>query len=397
MRILQVVYFFPSVPNVADGVVQSAHETSLELARRGHEVTVYASNALDLKSRKRINPARSTMQVDGVSVHYFPFILKQGTIAVTPSMISILKRTIGKFDVVHVHSCISFQGFLASIFAKRHGVPCVVQAHGSVPRNQQRFLKSVYDRLFSFRMLKNASKVIALTPAETQQYVNIGIPKEKIETIPNGINLSNYRDLPTRGTFRKKFAISNNQKIVLYLGRIHKVKGLDILLEAFARVVAKLQDVKLVIAGPDDGYLEELERLIKALGIENHVHVVGPVYGIDKLTAYVDADVYVLPSRYETFPMSVLEAVACGTPVILSENCGVAEYFKDRVGLVVKPDSSHLKEALLEILQNHERRMFFRENCRDVIEDFSISQTVSMLEKIYDKLSYSNACGKLAS
>jgi len=243
-------------------------------------------------------------------------------------------------------------------------------------------------------MLKNASKVIALNPTEAQQYVNIGIPKDKIETIPNGINLSKYRDLPMRGSFRKRFAISNNEKIVLYLGRIHKVKGLDILAEAFASVVAMLQDVKLVIVGPDDGYLEELERLIKVLGIENNVHVVGPVYGLDKLAAYRDADVYVLPSRYETFPMSVLEAVACGTPVILSENCGVAGYFKDRVGLAVKPDSSHLKEALLEILQNRERRMFFRENCKEVVEDFSISQTVSMLEKVYDELSYSSASGK---
>jgi glycosyltransferase involved in cell wall biosynthesis len=222
----------------------------------------------------------------------------------------------------------------------------------------------------------------------------MGVPDEKIGVIPNGIDLSEYGNLPPRGAFKKKFFIRNDEKMILYLGRIHRVKGVDILVKAFANVAEKLTDVKLVIVGPDDGYLGELERLIKALKIENDVLIMGPLYGKDKLAAYIDTDVYVLPSRYETFPMSVLEAVACGSPVILSENCGVAGYFKDKVGLVVKPDSKHLEGALFEMLLNQERQEFFRENCKTVIEDFSISQTVSMLEKIYEELSPSSVSGK---
>jgi len=172
---------------------------------------------------------------------------------------------------------------------------------------------------------------------------------------------------------------------VLFLGRIHKIKGIDILVKAFAKLIDKLDGVRLVIVGPDDGYLGELEALIKALKIEDSVLISGPLYGRDKLEAYVDAYVYVLPSRYETFPMSILEAVACGTPLILTENCGIAEYFRDKAGLVVKTDSHSLQEALLEMLMDREKQKTFRENCKTVIQKFNISETVSKLEKVYEK------------
>ena len=135
--------------------------------------------------------------------------------------------------------------------------------------------------------------------------------------------------------------------------------------------------------GPDDGYLGELKALVKALRMEDKVLITGPLYGRSKLEAYVNADVYVLPSRYETFPMSVLEAIAWRTPVILTENCGIARYFNEKVGLVVKPDSSHIQEALFEMLLNRKRQSIFRGNCKTAIERFNISKTVSNLEEVY--------------
>lgn len=387
MRILQVAYVFPPQLNTADGITQSVHQISCELAKRGHEVVVYASNALDVHSSERISKVQSVTTINDVSVYYLPSVLRRGTLIVTPSIIPLLQKNLGKFDVMHVHSCLSFQGFLASLFARRNGVPYVLQAHGSVPRSQQRILKSFYDGLFSFYMLKNASKLIALTPMEAEQYKNIGMPEDKIEIIPNGIDMSYYADLPSKGSFKKKFSIKGNEKIVVYLGRIHRIKGIDILVEAFANVLKKLENIKLVVVGPDDGFLGELKHLIKALKIEDDVLMPGPLYGRDKLEAYVDADVYVLPSRYETFPMSVLEAVACGKPVILTEKCGVAEYFRNKVGLVIKPDSAQLEEALFELLLNQERRAIFEKNCKTVIKKFAISQIVSKLEKVYEELS----------
>ena len=99
----------------------------------------------------------------------------------------------------------------------------------------------------------------------------MGVPEEKIAIIPNGIDLSEYASLPPEGSFKKKFGIKEKEKIVLYLGRIHKIKGIDILVKAFANVIKKLDSVRLVVVGPDDGYLSELQALIKALRIEDNV------------------------------------------------------------------------------------------------------------------------------
>ena len=386
MNILQIAYVFPPFLNVADGITHAAYQISSELVKRGHEVVVYTSDALDVHSNARINEVGSATTINGVSVYYFRSMLKWGTLIVTPSIIPLLQENLNRFDVIHVHSCISFQGFLTSLFAKKNKATYVLQAHGSVPRSQQRTIKYFYDRLFSFHMLRSASRVIALSQTEAEQCRNIGIPDERIEIIPNGIDLSEYANLPPKGSFRKKFCIGHDEKIILYLGRIHKVKGIDILVEAFADVLEMLQGVKLVIIGPDDGYLGEIERLIRVLKIKDNVLMLGPLYGTDKLEAYIDADVYVLPSRYETFPMSVLEAVACGTPVILTENCSVKEYFRDKVGLVVDPDSENLSQALLEILLNKRKQNTFRASSKTVIKRFNISETVSELEKVYEQI-----------
>ncbi len=117
------------------------------------------------------------------------------------------------------------------------------------------------------------------------------------------------------------------------------------------------------------------------------MQIVGYLSGKDKLTAYVDADVYVLPSRYEIFGITVLESVACGTPIIITDVCGLADYFGDKVGMVVKADSiSQLQEALLEMLVNKKRREIYEENCKNALEKFSIYAIVLQIEKIYESL-----------
>lgn len=386
MRILLVIpYFYPAW--TYGGPIKVAYDVSRELVKRGHKVTVYTSNGNNSYSRidSRIK------EVDGIQVHYFRNVsaitAREMKLFITPSMIRTVKRDIQRFDIVHLHEYRSFQNVVAHRYARKYVVPYILQAHGSLPRimAKQR-LKLIYDVFFGYRLLRDASKVVALSQTEALQYRGMGVPEEKIEVIPNGIDLSEYGDLPPKGAFKKKFGIDDDEKIVLYLGRIHKIKGIDILVKAFAKVIEKLDDVRLVVVGPDDGYLGELEALTKALKIEDNVLISGPSYGKDKLEAYVDADVYVLPSRYETFPMTVLEAMACGTPIILSENCGISEVVRNKVGLVVKPNSNHLCEALLKMLLSQDGQNTFRENCKTVIEKFNILKTISELEKVYEEL-----------
>ena len=391
MRILHVTYIFPPIAEVADGITQVVYGLTRTLAKKGHDVTVYASDALGLHGKGRTEIGNSPAYIDGVKVRYFPYLLRYGTIFFTPSMFYSVRDEIKEFDVIHIHDARCLQCAITTYYAELFSIPIVFQPHGSFkspfPSGRLRkFSRLFIDTLYAEKVFEKASKIVALSQMEAEQYRGMGVSEEKIEVIPNGIDLSEYGDLPPKGAFKKKFGIDDDEKIVLYLGRIHRIKGIDILVKAFADIVKKLEEVKLVVVGPDDGYLGELEVLINALNMEDNMLISGPLYGRDKLEAYVDADVYVLPSRYEIWGMTVLEAVACGTPVILTENCGMAKYLRDKVGLVVKPDSNHLSEALLEILLNYKRRSIFRENCKAVIEKFNISNTVSELEKVYGEL-----------
>jgi len=183
--------------------------------------------------------------------------------------------------------------------------------------------------------------------------------------------------------------MDEEKKIILYLCRIHRTKGIDILVKAFANIVEKLDDVRLVVVGPDDGYLGELEALTKALKIEDKVLISGPLYGKDKLEAYVDAEVYVLPSRYEIWGMTVLEAYACGKPVIASKIDGLKNLVKnEETGLLFEPGNvEQLMKSMLLLLndQNKAEKIGLRGK-QLVKENFTIEKTVDKFEVVYREI-----------
>ncbi len=383
MDILQITPIMDP-DNLWTGPHSVVFDISKRLARKGHNVTVCTSDMVNIKTKiaassESVFDDFEIVRVKNVSSHLSNAI----GLLITPALNKFLSEHIQDYDLIHIHEYTTYQNIVVHKYAKKHGVPYILQAHGSIPRIGKRFRKWLYDITFGYNILQDASKVIALSRIEAEQYKRMGVPEEKIAIIPNGIDLLEYADLPPKGSFKKKFGIREDERIVLYLARIHKIKGVDILVRAFANVIKKLDDVRLVVVGPDDGYLGELETLIKALKMENNVLITGPLYGRDKLEAYVDADVYVLPSRYEIFGMTVLESVACGTPVILTENCGIAEHFRDKIGLVVSPDLNHMSEALFEMLINRKKQKVFRENCKTMIKKFDISDSISILEKAY--------------
>jgi len=384
MRILQVVpYFYPYA-----GPVEVAYGISKKLIERSHEVVMYTS---DVKNKySRID--NESENVNGMKIHYVRIlgasVARQMKLFITPEMISTVKEEIKNVDVIHLHEYRTFQNIVISHYAKKQGVPYVLQAHGSLPRIMaKQWLKWIYDVLFGYRLLRDASKVIALSRMEAEQYRGMGVPEEKIAVIPNGIDLSEYGDLPPKGYFKKRFDIDEDEKIALYLGRIHKIKGIDILVKAFAEVNEKLNDVRLVIVGPDDGYLSELKLMIKALKIENNVLIVGPLYGEEKLEAYIDADVYVLPSKYETFPIGLLEAYSCGKPVVASRVGGLKDLVVDeKTGLLVEPgDVKQLQRSMLYLLNNYNKAKEMSLKGRDIVrENFTIEKVVDRLERLYE-------------
>ncbi|MEM3389386.1 MAG: glycosyltransferase [Thermoproteota archaeon] len=360
------------------------------LSKKGHEVEVYTTNAYDQNSNFSLD--NRILNVDGIKVTYFPNWLRIDNLFIAPEMVTKLKKTGCSFDILHVHFGRQLYDAYSMFLRKRHKVPLVVQAHGSLPYiGKRRLLKMLYDFLIGQRIFSNASKLIALNQFEAEQYRRMGVPEEKIAIIPNGIDLSEYANLPPKGSFKSKHNIPGDKKIILYLGRIHRIKGIDFLIKAYAYLVKKIgcKDAILVIAGPDDGYLNEAKALAKSLSIGDSVMFTGPLYGRDKLEAYVDAEVYVLPSRYETFPMTVLEAYACGKPVIASNVGGLRELVVDgETGLLFKAGSiQQLSKKLYQVLHDDYETSEMGYRGRSFLEkNFMIEKIVFRLEKVYGEV-----------
>ncbi|MEM3713421.1 MAG: glycosyltransferase [Nitrososphaeria archaeon] len=359
MRILQIIPYFP--PAYAfGGPVKVAYQISKELINRGHEVVVYTTDAKDFHSRLKM----SSDNIKGIKVQYFRNIsltlARKLKLFITPQLISFERKEVKKFDVIHLHEYRTFQNIVICHHAREYGVPYILQAHGSLPRiGSWKKLKLIYDIFFGYKLLKNSSKVVALSRFEAEQYKAMGVPDEKIAIIPNGIDLSEYTNLPPKGFFKNKYNIPEEKKIILYLGRINKTKGIDFLIKAYAYLTKGIghKDTILVIVGPDDGYLNEAKALTKTLSTEDSVMFTGPLYSRDKLGAYIDAEFYVLPSRYETFPMAVLEAYACAKPVVASNLGGLKNLvLNGKTGLLFETGNfKQLAQNMLYLLNDKKK------------------------------------------
>lgn len=392
MKILHVVSYFPPAFGFG-GPVRVAYQLSKELSRLGHEIWVYTTNAKDFKTT--ITSGRQ-LKMDGFNVHRFKILsvnnFKLFKPFITPELITTAKNQIKNFDMIHLHEYRTFQNVVIHHYAKKYGIPYVLQAHGSLPRILTKIgLKKIYDISFGYKLLKDSSKVVAINDVEASQYLSMGVPKDKISILPNGIDVSEYANLPPKNLFKAKYNIEKNKKIVLYLGRIHQIKGIDLLVKAFSEVAKILDNVILVIVGPDEGFLASLKKLIKKLGISENVVITGPLFDKDKFMAYVDSYVYVLPSLYEIWGITALESIACGVPVIVSKTSGVAEVLNYDKELVVDSSSMSLKNALLKILLDDDYHAKFKKKHAPIIQKYNISNISLELEKMYSQIIEANS------
>lgn len=388
MKILQVISSFPPAYSYG-GPAKMAYDISKYLVKKGHEVTVYTTDVYDSKSK--LTYEEDPMIMDGVTVYHFKNIsnsLAKNNVPVAPMMASALSKHIKEFDIIHVNEYRTLQAKFVQYYAKKYGVPYILQPRGSIPVTSKCNQKKIFDELFGNDIIKYAAKIIATSKIESNQYRDV-FPEfnyNKVVHVPNPIDLEAYSKLHQKGKFKKKFNIDENENVVLFLSRIHERKGADLLIEAFSKLKERLNNVKLVIAGPDEGYLDDLKSIANRLNLEENVIFPGPLYEIDKINAYVDADVFVLPSkdRYESFGNVVLEALACGTPVVVTNVCGVTEWIND-LACVVEPDPSQIMNAILDILNNGTSNRKFSFSDKNVIIDkFGPSVITSQIENTYN-------------
>lgn len=385
MNILQVTLgFYPS--QGWGGPVKVVHQNGRELTRRGHHVTVYCSNLVN--KYEKIQPGTFEREMDGMRIVYFDaWNFKQwpGTLGPIwlPHLPAYVRREIERFDVVHINGYRSPMILPIVSAARQAGIPIVTQPHGAMPVivNSQT-VKRLYDRVFGQAELKGISALVALQESERQQALAHRVPPERIVILPNGIDPADLEQAAPPGCFRRQLGIAPEQPLILFLGRINKKKGADMLVEAFAQLQNRA--AHLVIAGPDDGQLTEVQALIQKHGLEGRVSLPGLVTGPDVLAAFRDSDLFVLPCRADTFPVVIMEACLAGTPMVITDRCEIAHLVQDQAAEVVPFDPARFAQAMDDLLTGGEKYERYKANCAHLIaETFSIRAVVDQLEGIY--------------
>jgi glycosyltransferase involved in cell wall biosynthesis len=376
VKILQIIQFFnPS----RGGSVIIPYNLSKELAKKGHNITILTT---DFEFNK--NFAQS-IEKEGVQVIAFHCSLNISDFLITPSIIKWLRENIKKFDIVHMHNFRTFQNCIASHYAKKNGVPYILQPHGDIPIIiEKQKLKLLFDWVWGNRILNNASGVIAVLNYEVKQFHNF-IPQNKISIIPNALDIDQFKNSPKFGEFKSKYRIEEKY-LILYFGRINKRKGIEFLIKSFFQLNNERNDVFLVIAGHDEGCLKKLVELIQKLNLQNKVLILN-IFIENISEIYKDADILVYPATYEIFGLVPFEALLCGTSVIVADDCGCGELVrKEDCGLLVKyGDILDLKEKIKYLIENPEIRMRLVQNGQKfILDNLTWDSTIKKFEITYE-------------
>jgi len=375
---LSILIVAPTLSPRRGGGPAVTNHLARALGSRGHKVTIYTSDLdLDLLEFPL-----------GIKVYGFRSWLNLITLRLTPGIILTAGREIGGFDIIHMQGLRTFQNIVVYYYARKHKIPYIVDAHGLNPLVGRRWLKKWLDISFGYRILKNATRVIAETELGVKEYSAVGVEPDRTVLLFPPILTEEFANLPSAGLFKKELH-ATDKRIVMFLGRIQKLKGLDFLVESFSKVAQRKNDTLLVIVGPDDGYKSHIERMIENLGLSEKVLFTGYLGGEMKLSALVDADLVVQPSIYEQgLPLACVEALLCGTPIVVSRNTGAGEdVAKTDVGYSVEyGNEKELAEVMEKILDDpSEARDKVRIGQEYIETKLSLTKKVSDYEELYTK------------
>lgn len=273
----------------------------------------------------------------------------------SPDIYNYLKKNIHKYDLIIIHGVWNFPGLVPFIIKNK--ATKLIVLHGTIgwfSLQKGKWKKDIYTWLFQRWAIKKADLIQVYHAKELADLDNyVGFRHTGARMIPNGVDSLKFENLPLKGSFRNKHNISADKKIILFLGRLDAKKGIDLLMPAFYEVLDKNKNAVLVLVGPDYGMLAYIKEFCKEKHIERDVLVAGLLTGEEKLEAFVDANVFTLPSYSEGFSIAVLEAMICKLPVVVSDEVGFPEsIIANSAGDVVPLEVSAIAKALLKYCDN---------------------------------------------
>ena len=393
MKILHVIgWIAPSY----GGSCKAVLEMCRELVKQGQEVTIFTTN-IDGKQNLDV-PLNKTVQMDGLDIRYFP-VQWPRYYTVSFPLAKALRDEIPNFDIVHISSLYNFHTVVASHYCRKFNVPYLIHPHGSLDpyltkRHSAR--KGIYTFLFLQRDLNHA----AVIHFKTQEEMLLTKPcriKAPGFVIPNGVNLSEFDCLPPYGIFMQKHPELSDKRILLFFSRINFKKGLDILARAFGEVAQKKDDVYLVLAGPDnEGYVAKVKTWLQQEKTLGRSIFTGMLFGEDKLPVLRDSDIFVLPSYTENFGNAVVEAMACGLPVIISNKVNIwRDVIEVNAGFVTDCDSHQVAEAILKLLDEPKLGREMGKRGKKLVEEkYTWPKAAKQMIEIYEEILKNHGTGK---
>lgn len=381
MRILQVT---PRFPPAIGGVEEHVYRISRELARRGHSVTVITSNEADGK-----NCSAENENIEGIQVYRFsllmPRVLRE--LWIIPKIPRILQQV--RSDIVHAHGYRCLSSFEAVYVSHAKGVPSVLTPHGIYPPRSfiNGLAKSIYDKSTGRLLLNFSDRIIALSKHNNLLLSQMGASQKKIVIVPNGVNVEEYTSLHRSKTILDR--LHTNGPILLYVGRIDWNKRVDRIVEALPSILKEFPLAKLVVVGPDyANYADQLQEVAKRLNVEDSLVITGNVQRQTLLEFYSVADVFILPSSYEGFGLSMLEAMCSGIPVIASPTGGPGDILNHGTHalLLKEPSPNEISGQIHAILTDTSLRNKLVKNALELIKTkYTWKGAVDQLERIYNQ------------
>lgn len=366
MKILQTpARFYPHV----GGVESYVYNLSKELVKTGNEVSVICAN----------EPNAGDGVVDGVKVKRLGYVGKIANTNITPKLpYAIWKED---FDVIHTHLPTPWSADWSAIISKIKNKPIVVTYHNDIVGFRvANHIARVYNKTMLKLVLGEAKRIVITNKKQINHSPFLNKYAEKIEVIPPGVDTKKFRPVKTDKEENSIFFLS-------VLDRYHEYKGLEYLLKAMKIVKKKINDIKLTVGGSGEllGYYKDMTN---SLDLKNNVEFAGYIPEDKILEYYNRSELFVLPSisqAQEGFGIVLLEAMACGLPVVTTSIVGIAEEIdKERVGIVVKPrDVSSLADAIVASLESS--RM--GKNAKDLAQRYSWESVTKNILKVYSTLS----------
>jgi glycosyltransferase involved in cell wall biosynthesis len=324
---------------------------------------------ITLYSRRRPGVPVSTESGDSFTLRWLPWFDWQHFapgrgLSLVREVYENLIRDIPQFDLVHLHGLWNPVVTLAAAACRQVGVPYVISPRGmlqEVSLRHKQLRKAAFYHAWERRTINGASALHFLSPEERDSSRRLPIATTKL-TIPNGVK-PNLSSRVKRGAFRAAFGLEHH-RLVLFVGRIHWSKGLDLQLDSFTRLTTQYPDSKLVLVGPDDGDWPRFQELAVKAGVADRILWTGMRSHEFCLEALADADVFVLTSRHEAHSMAMTEALAIGTPSVLTTTAGGSEVAAAGAAVVTAPEGEALAKAIDAILANPTRADSLRATAR---------------------------------